>query len=384
MCVQDSGERGKESVFRRISPVNWFLTGLGGFLFLGALWFIDSDFTIVAPGVVQHERALPVFAACGGIVSEVRIDEGDPVTKGQVVVRLENAAEEARFLDLKERLASSERALAHAEIAMKEWAIRPGEAPLVTAGERLDWMTSLLEVRRETVALFEEALTQDLVTALRLRQEELLLLEAEGALIEARIRDSWLNAGLLDLSRERSLALLEEARARNVVLREELELLVRKRENLALRAPFAGRVGTLKFRYKGMAVEEGSQVFEVIDEAGPVEVEALVGERNFDLLRVGGEVRLTSRMTGSILGGEFTGRIAELPLSPESEGPDGPRYEVEIAVDEVPFPLVEGSTVEVEFVLGRRTLLEAVLDALSGQNARRRLTRENQSAGGAP
>jgi len=382
MCVQDSSNEGRPTVFGRISPINWFYTILGLCICVGALFFIDSDFTITASGVVTHDRSSPVFAMRGGIVSEVVVDEGDPVAKGQAVLRLETTRDDILFLEQKRRLASSERALAIAEIALEEWDIRPGDALLVAARARIDWMKDMLEARKAMVSLFEEALARDLVSALRLREEKLSLMEAEGALIEARIKGEWVDQGLLELSRKRLTALLREARARHAALEEEGELLARKRERLTLRAPFGGRVGKLDFRYEGMAVEEGEFVFEVIDESSPVEVKALVGERNFDLLRVGGKALMTSRMAGSLVGEEFSGRITEVPPSPEAEGTGGPRYEVEIAVDDTPFPLIEGSTVEVELVLGRRTLLDAILDALSGQNARRRLSRENQTAGG--
>ncbi len=384
MCVQDSNDGRQQKIFGRISPINWFYTVFGVVLCAGALFFIDSDFTVAAPGVVAYKRSLPVFAPRGGIVSEVRVSEGDSVTPGQVVLQLENTADEELLLAQKHRLASSKRALALAEIALEEWDVRPGDALLVAAKARLDWMEDMLDARKEMVSLFEEAVARDLVTELRLREERFSLMEAEGALIEARIKGEWVDEGLLELSRKRLLALLEEARAAHSALEEEVELLARMRERLTLRAPFEGRIATLDFNYEGMAVEKGAFVFEVIDESGPVEVEALVGERNFDLLQVGGLARITSRMAGSLVGDEFTGRISELPLSPESESSDGPRYEVEIAVDDPPFTLVEGSTVEVELVLGRRTLLDAILDALSGQNARRRLSDETRTTGGTP
>ncbi len=384
MCVQDSNDGRQQKIFGRISPINWFYTVFGVFLCAGALFFIDSDFTVAAPGVVAYKRSLPVFAPRGGIVSEVRVSEGDSVTPGQVVLQLENTADEELLLAQKHRLASSKRALALAEIALEEWDVRPGDALLVAAKARLDWMEDMLDARKEMVSLFEEAVARDLVTELRLREERFSLMEAEGALIEARIKGEWVDEGLLELSRKRLLALLEEARAAHSALEEEVELLARMRDRLTLRAPFEGRIATLDFNYEGMAVEKGAFVFEVIDESGPVEVEALVGERNFDLLQVGGLARITSRMAGSLVGDEFTGRISELPLSPESESSDGPRYEVEIAVDDPPFTLVEGSTVEVELVLGRRTLLDAILDALSGQNARRRLSDETRTTGGTP
>jgi hypothetical protein len=125
-------------------------------------------------------------------------------------------------------------------------------------------------------------------------------------------------------------------------------------------------------------VPEGEYLFSVVDEESPFEVEAMVGQRNFDLLEVGGPVRMKSQVSGGLFGEKIRGTIAELPIVPETEGQDGPLYEVEISVDSVPFPLVPGSAVEVEFVHGQRTLIDAILASLRGSNTGSRLRQKDE------
>ena len=374
-------ERSPPRLFKRISPINRTIGLLGLFTVLAALLFVDSDFVIGATGRVELARGVPVFAARGGIVEELRFREGDAVEAGQVVVELREPARAAALLAVEQRLAAAQNALNRAELDLQEWEIRPGEASILVAPERLRWLDELLDARRSIVGLLERALEDDLVSPLEVSQEQLGLLEATGARIEVGLQKEWLDGGLPQISRERLEALADYARQHRTLLEKELRWLEQEQMRGDVATPMAGRIAALEYEYPGMAVPAGGFVFEVLDESGPFEVEALVGERNFDLLRVGGPVRMKSNVAGSLLGGDVRGVIAQLPLKPEEEGTDGPLYAVEIEVTDSSFPLVHGSTVQVEFVLGRRTLLDALLDGLAGRNARGRM---NTATAGTP
>jgi len=363
-----------------ISPVNRAISLAGVGIILAALVFIDSDLVIGGTGRVELARTVPVFAGRGGVVEEVRFREGDRVKAGQVVVKLRDADRRALLFALEQRMAEAGMAVARAGMDLRRWEIQPGDAAVLVAPERLEWLEDLLEARREVVDLLEEALAGNLITTLQVRREQLGLLEAEGIRFEEGLRKEWLENGLLELSRERLEAMVRYARDHQELLAKEIRWLEEELARGELAAPFDAHISSLDYKYAGMAVPGGGFVFEVADESGPFEVEALVGERNFDLLRVGGPVRMKSNVAGTLFGGEIRGVIAEIPLAPARDGEDGPLYEVEIEVTDAPGPLVHGSTVEVEFVLGRRTLIDAIIDGLAGRNARRRLT-DGGSAG---
>lgn len=365
---------------RRISASNRVIGLLGLITVLAALGFIDSDFVIGATGRVELARSVPVFAERGGLVDEARFQEGDAVEAGEVVLKLREPERDAALLKVEQQLAEAEAAIERAELELREWEIRPGEAATLIAPERLKWLDEMLEARRSLVALLEKAFADKLVSTLQVQQEQLALLEAEGARLEAGLRKQWLESGLAELTGERLEALARHARRHRALLEKELNWLERERERGDLEAPVGGRIAVLKYEYPGMTVPEGGFAFEVVDENGPFEVEALVDERNFDLLHVGGEVRMRSNVAGSLLGEDIRGVIAKLPIEPDEESATGSLYEVEIAITEAPFPLVHGSTVDVEFVLGRRTLLDAIIDGMAGRNSRARL-RGAESAG---
>ncbi len=375
MTTENNIEQDKAlPIWGRVSRTNWIFLLVGVALTIVSLFLIDSDLVIAGTGTVGYQSEVPVFAARGGVVASVSADEGDEVEQGQVILTLEDPAREEAWFDLEGRLADAESAAVLAETALREWEIRPGEASVLVSTEKLVWLERALEARKDVLEGFEDAFDRNLVTEVEVRREQIALLEAEMALLEARALSEWRKKGLLELGRERLEALRELAAGQRRFLREEKEWLRAEREKGSIRAPIAGRLVTLDFRYTGMFVPEGAFVGEIVDETSPYEVEALIGERNIDLLRPGGTVRLRSTVAGSLIGDEFQGRVSELPLAPErGDSPGGPLFEVEVAVGEVPFRLVPGSTVEVEFVLGRRTLIQAILDSLSGRNARKRL-----------
>lgn len=367
---------------KRISTPNRVIGLLGLITVLASLGFIDSDFTIRATGRVELARSMPVFAERGGLVDEVRFREGDAVEAGEVVLKLREPERDAALLEVEQQLAEAEAAIERAEFELRQWEIRPEEAATLIAPERLKWLDEMLEARRSLVALLENALADKLVSPIQVQQEQLALLDAESARLESGLRKRWLESGLAELTGERLEALARHARRHRALLEKELTWLERERKRGDLDTPLGGRIAVLEYKYPGMAVPEGGFAFEVVDENGAVEVEALVGERNFDLLEVGGEVRMRSKVAGSILGDDIRGVIAKLPIEPSEESAAGPLYEVEIALTETPFPLVHGSTVDVEFVLGRRTLLDAIIDGMAGRNSRARLRGAGSAAEG--
>ena len=367
------------TIFKRASRINWILAVLGILLSLTALVIIDSDFLIRGTGTLSHSESVPVYSERGGIIAEILFDEGDYVEKGQIVLALENPEHEAALLDIETDLANAEREIEQAELALKEWKVRPGEDDLLTASSRLERLREIIAARESAVALFKEALDNELVSVVQLRREEIALLEARQNQVELEFLADLEKAGAAEFSREREELRRANAAKLQQLIAEKKELLEKERRRREIRSPVAGHLAHLAFRYPHMAVAPGEFVFEVVNEDSPFEVDALVGERNFDLLRVGGEVRMNSAVVGNLMGDTIIGHISELPIEPEPGDTGQVTYEVEIAVDESPIPLVPGSSVEVEFVLGRRTLFDAILDALSGSNARRRLDEENSN-----
>jgi multidrug efflux pump subunit AcrA (membrane-fusion protein) len=71
---------------------NWFLAIVLLLVgFAAASWFIRVDHTIVASGVARPMERRAVFATVDGVVEEIMVKDGQRVTTGEVLVKLENA-----------------------------------------------------------------------------------------------------------------------------------------------------------------------------------------------------------------------------------------------------------------------------------------------------
>ncbi len=97
-------------------------------------------------------------------------------------------------------------------------------------------------------------------------------------------------------------------------------------------------------------------------------------ERNIDLLRVGTRALMESKVFESVLEGPVRGTVQR--VAPEADPPAAsaasPLYEVDIAVDDSPYPLVLGSRLDIRLLLGRRSIAEVLLR--SARDARREKT----------
>ena len=166
---------------------------------------------------------------------------------------------------------------------------------------------------------------------------------------------------------ERGYLVLENERLMSEIklLEEEIEIRERVSDSYRISATISGRITDLSFPYLGMAVKKGEPILKISNLTSPYAVTAQVGERNFDLIKVGTSVRMESKVFDSVLEGFILGKVTK--IDPEGKhalpGTDGNvTFEIEIEVDEAPHPLVRGSSLDVYFLLGKRSLLKTLFD----------------------
>ncbi len=364
---------------RRIGLVNKVLGTLGTLFIIAALIVIESDFVIKGKGVVGHEDDVPVFARRAGVVTEVFAKEGNTVEKGSPILRLADPELEARHLALERERARLLQNLATARQRLEIQKIQPAEADVLAAPERLRLLNSIIEARSEVLAAIEILDRQGLASKFELRRERVEKLQSEIQAAEAAIQAEWLSNDLPALKDKELEAFISGTLAEVEALEKELEWIKAETDGGLIHSPIAGRLAVLEFRYPGMAVPEGGFLFRVIDPSSPKEVEAYFDQRDIDLLRPGLEARVQSAVNNSLVVGQMRGSIAEIAMVPET-GPDGPVFEVELTLEEDRQTLVPGSEVEVEILLGRRSLLELIRDAISGTGTRERLRAADESA----
>jgi multidrug efflux pump subunit AcrA (membrane-fusion protein) len=182
---------------------------------------IDLDYTILANCTVDYPRPLDMGFQAGGIVTSVEVADGDRVSRGQVLVRIDDF--EARR-----------------NVAIREDNLRSAELKLKNARDEI--LPSLAERLREA----EVARDQAQRTLERYRE-----IEAAGGISKAEVeradRDyqtalSRYNQQKLELENYSRSGRLADLAYEVSTARAQLELARRDLENTRLEAPFEGTV----------------------------------------------------------------------------------------------------------------------------------------------
>ena len=333
---------------------------LGLLVFLAGLFLVRTEFSLTAEGEVRRLAERQVRAPMDGRIEAVRFEDGEAVAADEVVVRMESREARLELLAGRQSRAELETALLRNRMALKRAEVRPAEAEVLTApqrdailariGELQDGLIGRMESLEDSGGISATALQERRIDRLRLRLERL----AAGA------RADWMEADLPELDRERLEAERERLEAKRPMLRERVALLEERVARSEVRAPIGGKLTRLRSLRSGAEVSRGTLLFQVVDPETPFVVETRVPEKNIDLVRAGVPVRMESGVFIAMAEGYVEGRV--LSVSPDAEagaaGSEGPLYEVDIEVVKTPLPLVLGSRMDVEILLGERSLLE--------------------------
>lgn len=266
----------------------------------------DIRRTLVVVGRVRPASRAELGAAVSGVVREVRVRDGQRVTEGEVLVRLEDRLERAAVSEAEARLVEVE-ASTRSEIE---------RAALEAEQARRD-----LERVRSVRAV--GGLTDQLVD-----QAEQRAADAESRLAAARASVGGAEPGAA-VTAARSA--LEAARARLALM--------------AVTAPAQGVV-LERLAEPGDAVQPGRGLIGFAAD-GPVEVEAYPGEENLARLDVGAAARVSADAYPDDV---FEGTV--LWVAPSVDPSQG-TVEVRLAVPEAPEYLLPGMTLSVSLEVGR-------------------------------
>ena len=338
-----------------------------GSLLVGVgLVLLRVELTIRTTGQVYAKEEQRIFAPEDGIVRAIRIDLGQSIAAGDILMELDDTDLALRVVHLERELAQADANLADNAIARRELELRPAPSDLLTATERKARLERIATIQKQIEQSYTSGHGQQIISELELRKQEIEKLRAEMELLKASIDSDWQQAGGPELARDRLEIEARRIEALKNSLGAELALVRARRGALVIRAAADGQVVALAARYPGMAVTRGAELVKLAPTNGPLLVTAMVTERNIDLLKVGIPARMESHVFDSMLEGHVKGRVQR--VSPEAQSPGHPgdpaalpgRYEVDIAVHESPYPLVLGSRLDVRLSLGRRSLAEVL------------------------
>lgn len=410
---------------RRHSPVAGLLIvvialAFGGIFAWSALTEVEQ--VVRALGQIEPaDRVKTINHPDGGRVAEILVVEGQHVTAGAPLVTFDPELADARLAELTGRwqVVSAEAARLEAEAAGGPLQIDP-----VLAETRPDLVAeqqALLVARRQTHASRTEALAQTIerrnsesatVSAelARLRASYRLLAEQLDGIraladkgLYPRLRLVAVERQLSDLAgdiqkasaaREAAEAAHAEAGSRHQALGREWQMAVlaelaaahaeRDRlaeairrydatlRNLVVRAPVDGIVQDLAVTSAGQSVGSNQPLMKLVPTGGGLVIEARVANQDIGYLHLGQSAKVKVHAYDFLRYGTLAGAIeridADAALDPKSGrltyGITVRADSAELALDEVKVAVVPGMAVDVDLLVGERTILSFLTDRI--------------------
>lgn len=355
-----------EDDFKRHRSLVLRLLLVGGLLcILAGISFFQMEQRVYATGTVLRDEEFILFAKSEGLISQINVQEGDEVEVGDLLLVIDDSNIHLDLLERRHQLQILESELVQNKLSLQEFDVRPGNGSLLNAEERLKLLNEMAEIRKDYVQSLKKLREQNAVPQAQYAEERAALLQLELDRSDVKLQAQWVNEGVLNIEKK---SLLEEGNRlekQATLLREQIAISENLRNQFNIHAPIQGRITDLRFRYTGMSLEQGDLVMKISNPNSKYVVKAEVGERNFDLIRKGTEVRMESRVFDSILEGFIMGNVTKVDPQGKfdiSLGQEGPTFDVEIDVYFTPHPLILGSSIDVYFLIGSRSIFKSFLD----------------------
>jgi HlyD family secretion protein len=404
---------------------------LGMLLFIGAGgWAATAQLTgaIIAPGMVKVDQNLKsIQHRDGGIISEIAVREGDFVTKGQVMLRLDDAETRAELsivrTQLVELMAKQARLMAERDnldiiMMSAELSARTGDFPHVFFGEKrmFDGNRQNRESQKEQLVLGIDQLGEEIkglesqrdakideialvktehgkikgLTDKRLIEtsrkyiidREMAKLLGERGEVEANIARAKARMGEIRLQiiaidetarteAQRELSAIEpklsELRERRVAIEDRLA-------RADIRAPLSGTVNELAVHTIGGVITPAEKLVTLVPADAALKIEAKLSPTDIDQVFVGQPAKLRFSAFNQRTTPELHGRIAYVSAATSSDPSTGQVYylaDVIVPSDELgklgDSKLLPGMPVEVFVSTEERTAMSFLSKPLADQ-----------------
>ena len=399
-AMQIAGNRIPGTVIISSSVRMWILTGFISAVVVGALIFaVNASYarTEQVPGTVSSRMPLAkVMAPRPGLVTEMLVEEGQTVEKGQVLARLRieqgnldgqgAASASLRSLDEQRQLAAEQMALEERRVA----------------AERARLTAQISSAVRQMADLDAQiAIQRDLVASTRVAVDQAEALIAKGFMTRSGLeqrRQEWLAStqAASQLSRFRNELEGQVAAARAELARMPVEsaaAITQLKANMAqlemasaqqagekgyqITAPIKGRVTAVQAA-SGRFADGRVPLLTIVPEGAIMRAELYAPSRAMGFVQPGQEVRVMYDAFPYQRFGSFTGRVEQVSrtvIAPgEADVPlqlTEPVYRIRVALPQqgVPAyggmaPLQPGMTLKANIVLERRSFLQWLLDPI--------------------
>jgi len=350
------------------------LLALAGFL-AWAHWAELDQISRASGQVIPSGRVQVVQSADGGVITDLRVREGDRVTRGQLLVRLDSIKAQASVDESRGKEAALRTALARIQAELYD---RPLQfAPSLRAyPDFIANQTSLYEKRRS--ALFAEISTlqqmhalvneelkmnQPLLATGDVSRSEVLRLQRQEAELSGQIANRR-NRYLQELQTELAKTEEELVTAEQIRMQREDQL-----SRTELIAPADGIVKNVRFTTVGAVLRPGDEMLQILPTNDALIVEAKVRPADIGFIRAGQSASVKFDAYDYKIYGSGAGAVSYISadtLTEQSPRGEVSYYRVHVSVDAAgmqqrrPEERVEiqpGMTTTVEIKTGENTVL---------------------------
>ncbi|MEM7697230.1 MAG: HlyD family type I secretion periplasmic adaptor subunit [Verrucomicrobiota bacterium] len=344
------------------------------------VWASRADIDEVTKGqgkVIPASSIQTIQNLEGGIVAEILVSEGDQVTKGDVLVRIDDTQSNSSYRENLAKTQALEAQLARliAEAKEEEQIAFPAEIdsnrPDLIAREQ-----ALFEKRR---AERDEQLTV-IDRSLRLAREELTMtIPLVGRGVVSKVEQLRLEREVNELEGQRkelmggfqqgALELFNETKAELESLNEFLAGRVDTVNRALVRSPVDGTVNKLYMSTIGGVVAGGEPIVDIVPAADTLLVEAKIRPSDIGFLHPGQEATLKFTAYDFSIYGGLKGQVEHISADTIQDEVDQEHYymikvrndEGKLMKDGEELPLIPGMVAEVDVLTGRRTILQYLL-----------------------
>jgi adhesin transport system membrane fusion protein len=350
------------------------------------LWaaFFKIDQVVRAQGqVIANSRSQIVQAADGGILAEMKVNEGDEVQAGQVIAVLEKERAMASFTESRGKVTALRMSVARLQSEISGKDLEYGAALQKAYPELVETQMNLylqkrkalnfqLKVLKENVQLAEQELALNLPLEKYGDISKVDILRLKRTVNEARNQYATVeNKYLQDASAELNKA-QEDLNAQEQILADREELL----DHTDIIAPATGIVKSIKVTTLGGVIRQGDEILQILPTESDLIVEAKVKPSDMANIKAGLPAKVKLDAFDYAIFGSMNGKVTYVSadtLSEETKSGPMTYYRVKVSIQEKEFKgdksaeieVRPGMTATVDIKTGKRSVLSYLTKPLT-------------------
>jgi adhesin transport system membrane fusion protein len=395
----------------------WTIVTLIIFIFV---WAGVSQIEVMTRGqgqVVPSLETQVVQSLEGGILAELNVNEGDAVTKGQILARIENVAfaSEERGIEAQSLSLEMKRQRLNAEINGTDFVIPDdmkaknetlaanelelyqsrqqeltnaraiAEEAVTKANANIREINATVNRLSESKKLLNEQLkiTRNLVAKNAMPKVEALTLEREYADVQGNLNasvqrkqglESDLSSAQKQLNdaitqfRSKALTEMSDVETRLAAIQESLTAAGDRVDRTELRATADGIIKTINQKTVGGIVEPAMRLIEIVPIGDDLKITAKVAPADIAFIKVGQDANVKITAYDPQKFGSLKGKLTRISADTVEDREGNIFFEIDVVTDktylgtvDAPLPIIPGMVAETEIITGKRTILSYML-----------------------